>query len=157
MARQVSAERFRSAMEARGFVIDIIELPDSARTAPQAAQAVGCAVAQIVKSIIFRGLQSDRPILVVASGANRVNERVLAELVGETVEKADAEFTRRHTGFAIGGVPPTCHVEPLRTFVDQDLLQHEEIWAAAGTPHALFKLTPAELQAMTGGTVVAIA
>jgi prolyl-tRNA editing enzyme YbaK/EbsC (Cys-tRNA(Pro) deacylase) len=156
MARQASAERFRVAMQARGFVIDIIELPDSARTAPEAAQAVGCAVAQIVKSLIFRGMDTDRPILVVASGANRVNEHVLSELVGETVEKADAEFTRRHTGFAIGGVPPTCHVEPLRTFVDRDLLQHEEIWAAAGTPHVVFKLSPAELQEMTSGTVAAI-
>lgn len=143
-------------MQARGFTIDIIELPDSARTAPEAAQAIGCAVAQIVKSLIFRGTDSDRPILVVASGANRVNERILSALVGETVAKADAEFTRRHTGFAIGGVPPTGHLEPLRTFVDQDLLQHEEIWAAAGTPHVLFKLTPAELQAMTNGTVAAI-
>ncbi|MDX1486672.1 MAG: YbaK/EbsC family protein [Acidiferrobacterales bacterium] len=156
MARQASAERFRAAMQARGFAIDIIELPDSARTAPEAAHAVGCAVAQIVKSIIFRGVDSDRPILVVASGANRVDERVLGELVGEAVAKADAAFTRRHTGFAIGGVPPTGHLERLHTFVDQDLLQHEEIWAAAGTPHVLFKLTPAELQAMTGGRVAAI-
>ena len=156
MARKASAERFRVAMQARGFVIDIIELPDSARTAPEAAQAVGCAVAQIVKSIIFRGIDSDCPILVVASGANRVNEGVLSELVGETVAKADAEFTRRHTGFAIGGVPPSGHPQPLRTIVDRDLLQHEQIWAAAGTPHVLFKLTPAELQAMTGGTVAAI-
>lgn len=143
-------------MQARGYAIDIIELPDSARTAPEAAQAVGCAVAQIVKSLIFRGVDSERPILVVASGANRVNERVLSELVGETVTKADADFTRRHTGFAIGGVPPTGHLESLHTIVDRDLLQHEEIWAAAGTPHVLFKLTPAELQAMTGGTVAAI-
>ena len=143
-------------MQARGYAIDIIELPDSARIAPEAAQAVGCAVAQIVKSLIFRGVDSERPILVVASGANRVNERVLSELVGETVAKADADFTRRHTGFAIGGVPPTGHLEPLHTIVDRDLLQHEEIWAAAGTPHVLFKLTPAELQAMTGGTVAAI-
>ncbi len=156
MARQASAERFRAAMQARGFVIDIIELPDSARTAPEAAQAIGCAVGQIVKSLMFRGVDSDRPILVVASGANRVDERVLSELVGEAVAKADAEFTRRHTGFAIGGVPPSGHIEPLRTFVDQDLLQHEEIWAAAGTPHVLFKLTPAELQAMTHGTVAVI-
>ena len=156
MARQASAERFRVAMQARGFAIEIIELPDSARTALEAAQAVGSAVAQIVKSLIFRGVDSDRPILVVASGVNRVDERVLAKLIGEAAEKADAEFTRRHTGFAIGGVPPTCHRAPLPTFVDRDLLQHQEIWAAAGTPHVVFKLTPSQLREMTGGTVAAI-
>ena len=156
MAKETSSERFRSALIARGFGCELVELPQSARTAPQAATAVGCDVAQIAKSLVFRGRLTGRPVLVIASGANRVNETVLAELIAEPVEKADAEFTRRHTGFAIGGIPPTCHIERLQTFVDADLLQYPEIWAAAGTPHAVFRLTPDDLRKMTAGTVAAI-
>ncbi len=156
MAKETSSERFRRALIARGFGCELVELPESARTAPQAAAAVGCNVAQIAKSLVFRGRHTSRPVLVIASGANRVNEAVLAGLVAEPVEKADAEFTRRHTGFAIGGIPPTCHVETLQTFVDADLLQYPEIWAAAGTPHAVFRLTPDDLRKMTAGTVATI-
>jgi prolyl-tRNA editing enzyme YbaK/EbsC (Cys-tRNA(Pro) deacylase) len=156
MAKETSSERFRRALIARGFGCELVELPQSARTAPQAATAVGCNVAQIAKSLVFRGRHTGRPVLVIASGANRVNETILAQLVAEPVEKADADFTRRHTGYAIGGIPPTCHVEPLRTFLDADLLQYPEIWAAAGTPHAVFRLTPDDLRNMTAGTVAAI-
>lgn len=156
MAKETSSERFRRALVARGFGCELVELPQSARTAPQAAAAVGCNVAQIAKSLVFRGRVTGRPVLVIASGANRVNEAVLAELIAEPVDKADAEFTRRHTGFAIGGIPPTCHVERLQTFVDADLLQYPEIWAAAGTPHAVFRLTPDDLRKMTAGTVATI-
>jgi prolyl-tRNA editing enzyme YbaK/EbsC (Cys-tRNA(Pro) deacylase) len=113
-------------------------------------------VAQIVKSLVFKGKHSHKPILVVASGSNRVNERRLSTLVGEPIEKADAEFVRQHTGFAVGGVPPVGHTERMETVIDEDLLQYEEIWAAAGTPHAVFQLTPTDLQKMTGGRVVSI-
>jgi prolyl-tRNA editing enzyme YbaK/EbsC (Cys-tRNA(Pro) deacylase) len=157
MTKETSSERFRRALIDRGFACELVELPQSARTAPQAAEAVGCDVAQIAKSLVFRGSLTGAPVLVIASGANRVNEAVLAELISEPVEKADAEFTRRHTGFAIGGIPPTCHVERLQTFIDADLLQHSEIWAAAGTPHAVFRLTPDDLRKMTTGRVVTIA
>jgi prolyl-tRNA editing enzyme YbaK/EbsC (Cys-tRNA(Pro) deacylase) len=156
MAKETSSERFRRALVARGFACELVELPESARTAPQAAAAVGCNVAQIAKSLVFHGSVTGRPVLVIASGANRVNEATLAALVAEPVEKADAEFTRRHTGFAIGGIPPTCHAEQLQTFVDADLLQYPEIWAAAGTPHAVFRLTPDDLRKMTAGTVAVI-
>jgi prolyl-tRNA editing enzyme YbaK/EbsC (Cys-tRNA(Pro) deacylase) len=156
MAKETSSERFRRALIARGFGCELVELPQSARTAPQAATAVGCNVAQIAKSLVFRGRHTGRPVLVIASGANRVNETILAQLVAEPVEKADADFTRRHTGYAIGGIPPTCHIEPLQTFLDADLLQYPEIWAAAGTPHAVFRLTPDDLRNMTAGTVAAI-
>lgn len=156
MVKETSSERFRRALTARGFGCELVELPQSARTAPQAATAVGCNVAQIAKSLVFRGRHTGRPVLVIASGANRVNETILAQLVAEPVEKADADFTRRHTGYAIGGIPPTCHVEPLQTFLDADLLQYPEIWAAAGTPHAVFRLTPDDLRNMTAGTVAAI-
>jgi Cys-tRNA(Pro) deacylase len=151
-----SAQKVQDALHRLGYSATVVELPDSTRTAKEAAQAIGCQVAQIVKSLIFRGKHSHKPILVVASGINRVNEKRLSTLAAEPIEKADAEFVRQHTGFAVGGVPPLGHAEQLETFIDEDLLQYEEIWAAAGTPHAVFQLTPADLQKMTGGQVVSI-
>jgi len=118
---------------------------------------VGCAIGQIAKSIIFRAAHSDRPVLVLTSGANRVSEAVVAELVSEPLKKADADYVRTRTGFVIGGVPPMGHAEPPITFIDEDLLQYAEIWAAAGTPNALFKLTPQELLTLTEGTVARVA
>jgi Cys-tRNA(Pro) deacylase len=151
-----SAQKVQDILEARGFSCQVVELPYSTRTAKEAAQAIGCQVGQIVKSLVFRGRQSHKPILVVASGTNRVNEQRLAELFGEPIEKADANFVRQHTGFAVGGVPPLGHTEPIETFVDEDLQRYEEIWAAAGTPFAVFRLTPTDLQRMTGGRVTSI-
>jgi prolyl-tRNA editing enzyme YbaK/EbsC (Cys-tRNA(Pro) deacylase) len=151
-----SARKVQEALNARGFSSQVVELPDSTRTAKEAAQAIGCGVEQIVKSLIFKGKQSNKPILVVASGPNRVNEKRLGQLAGEPIAKADADFVRQHTGFAVGGVPPLGHVEPIETFIDEDLLLYDEIWAAAGTPFAVFKLTPADLQEMTGGKTVSI-
>jgi prolyl-tRNA editing enzyme YbaK/EbsC (Cys-tRNA(Pro) deacylase) len=150
-----SAQRVQRALEEREFGhCKVVELPSSTRTAQEAAQSIGCRVEQIVKSLIFRAKQSDVPILVVASGANRVNEQQLSALVGEPIEKAKASFVQQRTGFVIGGVPPLGHLTPVRTFVDQSLLQYDEIWAAAGTPFAVFRLTPQELVAMTGGEVI---
>lgn len=151
-----SARKVQEALNARGFSSQVVELPDSTRTAKEAAQAIGCGVEQIVKSLIFKGKQSNKPILVVASGPNRVNEKRLGQFAGEPITKADADFVRQHTGFAVGGVPPLGHAEPIQTFIDEDLLLYDEIWAAAGTPFAVFKLTPADLQAMTGGETVSI-
>jgi Cys-tRNA(Pro) deacylase len=151
-----SAQKVQDSLHRLGYSSTVVELPDSTRTAKEAAQAIGCQVAQIVKSLVFRGKHSHKPILVVASGTNRVNEKRLSTLAGEPIEKADAEFVRQHTGFAVGGVPPLGHAERLETFIDEDLLQYEEIWAAAGTPHAVFQLTPSDLQKMTGGQVVSI-
>jgi prolyl-tRNA editing enzyme YbaK/EbsC (Cys-tRNA(Pro) deacylase) len=136
-----------------GFAADVIELPASTRTSVEAAQAVGCQVGQIAKSLVFKTQRTQRPILVIASGANRVDESKLARLVGEPLVKADADFIREHTGFAIGGVPPVGHLETLETYIDQDLFNYEAIWAAAGTPHAVFRLTPADLVRMTGGSI----
>ncbi len=109
-----------------------------------------------MKSLIFKGEESNKPVLVVASGTNRVNEKRLGELVGEPITKADADFVRQHTGFAVGGVPPVGHAEQIETFIDEDLLNYEEIWAAAGTPFAVFRLTPSDLQSMTEGRTVSI-
>jgi prolyl-tRNA editing enzyme YbaK/EbsC (Cys-tRNA(Pro) deacylase) len=151
-----AARRVQDALAAGGYDCQVVELPDSTRTAVEAARAIGCEVGQIVKSLVFKGRESGRPVLVVASGVNRVDERRLGELLGEPVERADAAFVKEHTGFAIGGVPPLGHQEPLTAFIDEDLLSYEEIWAAAGTPFAVFKLTPSDLQRMTAGRVVAI-
>ena len=153
-----SAQKVQRALQERGFAhCEVVELPSSTRTAQEAAQSIGCRVEQIVKSLIFRARQSDAPILVVASGANRVNEQQLSVLVGELIEKAKASFVQQRTGFLIGGVAPIGHTEPLRTFIDKDLLQYDEVWAAAGTPFAVFRLTPQELVAMTSGEVFEIA
>ncbi len=152
-----SAQKVQDALMALGLPCRVVELPASTRTAQEAADAVGCSVGQIVKSLVFRGARTDLPILVVASGANRVNEERLGELAGEPIAKADAAFVRAHTGFAIGGVAPLGHPAPLKTYIDADLLQYAEIWAAAGTPNAVFALAPADLQMMTGGKVVTVA
>jgi prolyl-tRNA editing enzyme YbaK/EbsC (Cys-tRNA(Pro) deacylase) len=141
-------------LNAIGLQLEVVELPGSTRTSHEAAQAIGCQVGQIAKSIVFKAITSQRPILVIASGPNRVNEKVIAERLGEMVGKADADFVRLHTGFVIGGVPPLGHTESMHTFIDQDLLQYPEIWAAAGTPHAVFRLTPGELLRMTSGEVI---
>jgi prolyl-tRNA editing enzyme YbaK/EbsC (Cys-tRNA(Pro) deacylase) len=143
-------------LTALGLPCRVDELPASTRTAQEAADAVGCAVGQIVKSLVFRGAQTNVPILALVSGANRVNEARLGELAGEPIAKADAAFVRAHTGFAIGGVAPLGHPAPLKTYIDADLLQYAEIWAAAGTPNAVFALRPAELETMTGGTVAPV-
>ncbi len=148
-----SAQKVQDALNAFGMQLTVVELPASTRTAVEAAQAVGCDVGQIVKSLVFKGAASGQPVLVIASGANRVNEKKLAGWLGEPVGKADADFVRQQTGFVIGGVPPVGHARPITTFIDQDLLQYERIWAAAGTPNAVFQLTPAELVKITGGRV----
>jgi prolyl-tRNA editing enzyme YbaK/EbsC (Cys-tRNA(Pro) deacylase) len=151
-----SAQRVQQALTGFGLDCRVKELSESTRTAVDAANAVGCDVGQIVKSLVFRGKTSGSAVFVVASGANRVNEKLLAAIIGEKIDKADADFVREQTGFAIGGVPPVGHPAPLQTFIDEDLLQYEELWAAAGTPNALFSLTPAQLCQITSGQVVTI-
>ena len=149
-----SARRVQEALAALGFPHEIIELDRPVRSA--AAAAVGCAVGQIAKSIVFRGAASGCAVLVITSGANRVNEQRIGELLGEPLEKAGPDFVRERTGFAIGGVPPVGHATALETFVDEDLLAHTEIWAAAGHPNALFRLAPQDLARMAGGRVVGV-
>ncbi len=155
-ALSASARKVQDALVARGLKCEVVELPDSTRSAQEAADAIGCSAEQIVKSLVFRGRHTNRPILVLASGPNRVNEGRLGELAGEPVGRADADFVRQRTGFAIGGVPPVGHTERLLTFVDEDLLRYADLWAAAGTPHAVFNLTPAELVDLAAGQVVGI-
>ncbi|RIK39842.1 MAG: hypothetical protein DCC57_19935 [Chloroflexi bacterium] len=149
-----SAQKVQDALSAQGYTNQVVELSESTRTSAEAAAAIGCTVGQIAKSLIFIGKQSRRPILIIASGVNRVDEKRAAAQIGERLEKANAEFVRTATGYAIGGIPPLAHAAPLATYIDQDLLHYDEIWAAAGHPHAVFCLTPAELVAMTGGQVI---
>jgi len=149
-----SAKKVQQALQSQGLSLQVVEMPASTRTANDAAAAVGCQVGQIVKSLVFKKMNSGKALLITASGANRVNEQLIAELIHEPIGKADAEFVRQQTGFVIGGIPPIGHTQPIETLIDQDLFQFSEIWAAAGTPNAVFRLTPTELEHMTGGRVV---
>lgn len=151
-----SAQKVQEALTSLGLPCQVVELPASTRTAQEAAQAIGCTVGQIVKSLVFRGARTGKPILVLASGVNRVNEKSAGEWAGEPIGKADADFVRRHTGFVIGGVPPVGHPAAIETYIDEDLLQYDEIWAAAGTPYSVFRLTPKDLGKMGQGVVVRI-
>jgi prolyl-tRNA editing enzyme YbaK/EbsC (Cys-tRNA(Pro) deacylase) len=151
-----SAQKVQRALQALGLTLQVVELPNSTRTAAEAAEAVGSQLGQIVKSLVFRGEVSGKPVLILASGANRVNLESVTGLVGEPLGKADADYVRQQTGFAIGGVPPLGHSQALDAWIDEDLFQYTEIWAAAGTPNAVFRLAPADLLRMTGGRVVKI-
>jgi prolyl-tRNA editing enzyme YbaK/EbsC (Cys-tRNA(Pro) deacylase) len=151
-----SAARVRQALAALGHEPDIKEFDATTRTSADAAAAIGCTVAQIAKSLVFRAVGSGRAVLVIASGVNRVDEKLVAAALGDHIAKADATFVRDKTGFSIGGVAPVGHMEKPVTLIDADLLDHAEIWAAAGTPNSVFRLSPQALVAMTGGRVIAI-
>ena len=151
-----TVRRVQEALGALGLGHEIVDLGQSARTAADAAGAVGCRVDQIAKSLVFRLRESGRALLVVTSGAHRVNESQVAALVGETLDRADPDFVRAETGFAIGGVAPIGHLKPVVTLIDEHLLTFEDIWAAAGHPNMVFRLRPADLVTMTGGRVAAV-
>ena len=149
-----SAARVAQAARDLGLAVEVVEMPASTRTAEEAAAACGCDVAAIVKSLVFRGKTSGTPYLLLVSGANRVDEKAMAASIGEVLKRAAAEDVRAITGFAIGGIPPFGHASPLTVFVDADLLGHPRVWAAAGTPHAVFAVEPGALAAAVGGRVI---
>jgi prolyl-tRNA editing enzyme YbaK/EbsC (Cys-tRNA(Pro) deacylase) len=151
-----SARRVQEALQRLNVDSRVMEMHATTHSASDAAKAVGCEVGQIAKSLVFRGASSRKAILVIASGANRVNEKALSPWLNEPILKADADFVRQTTGFTIGGVPPVGHLQPLTVFIDEDLFRYTDIWAAAGTPKAVFKLTPQELHKITGGQVVCV-
>jgi prolyl-tRNA editing enzyme YbaK/EbsC (Cys-tRNA(Pro) deacylase) len=151
-----AAERVRQAAEALGLAIAIRVMPAATRTAEEAAAACGCAVGQIVKSLIFKGKESERAYLLLVSGTNRVNEKAVGGHLGEAIIRPDAEFVRATTGFAIGGVSPIGHNPPLVPFLDTDLLQYGTVWAAAGTPNAVFEVDPRALRDATGAVVMGV-
>lgn len=147
----MAESRLTETLSGFGMDLKIVSFPSSTRTAGDAAKAIGCTVAQIAKSLIFKGKSSSFPILVIASGANRVDEKRVRDLLGEKIGKADANFVREKTGFAIGGVPPVGHREAPVCVLDEDLRRFDIIWAAAGTPNTVFSLTPDQLAEITDG------
>lgn len=151
-----SSKRVQQAIRAKGFSFEVVELPDSTRSAKEASAAIGCDVAEIAKSLIFKGRETGEAYLVIASGTNRVDESKISGLANEPIVKPDAGFVREQTGFAIGGVPPVGHARPLLTWIDEDLLQYPTIWAAAGTPFSVFRLNSDQLKELTGGMVAAV-
>jgi len=149
-----AARRVQDRARALGLDIAVRQMPASTRTAQEAADACQCGVGQIVKSLVFKGRTSGKPYLLLVSGSNRVNEKGVASALGEPITRPDAQFVRDITGFAIGGIPPLGHDTPLATFFDRDLLQYDVVWAAAGTPHAVFSVSPAALAEKTGGRII---
>jgi prolyl-tRNA editing enzyme YbaK/EbsC (Cys-tRNA(Pro) deacylase) len=156
-ALPASAQKVQRALDEAGIASRVIELAVAARTAQQAADALGVALGQIAKSLVFRGATSGRAILVIAAGDRRVDEARLVALAGEPVARADPEFVRVATGFAIGGVAPLAHPAGLLTFRDASLHRFEVVWAAGGTPHCVFPIAPAELARVAGGVEAEIA
>jgi prolyl-tRNA editing enzyme YbaK/EbsC (Cys-tRNA(Pro) deacylase) len=151
-----AAARVAAALADRGHVGRVRLLEDSARSAAEAAAALGVQQRQIVKSLVFRGARSGLPILALVGGTSRVDPGALGDHVGEAVARADADWVREQTGFAIGGVPPIGHPDGLRTVADASLVSLDELWAAAGTPHAVFPLRGSELVALTGAELAEI-
>ena len=151
-----SAQKIQDQLKELGFNYTVIEHAESTRTAQEAADRAGCELGQIVKSLIFKGQESGKPILVLTSGANRVDEKRISGYAGEPIGRADADFVRAVTGFAIGGVPPFGHLLIMDTYLDEDFMRYETIWAAAGTPNAIFELKTEDLQKMTNGKVVRV-
>jgi len=151
-----SSQKVQEYLRGVGVEAQVKEMPAATRTAKEAAQAIGCSVAHMAKSIVCRTAQSGRAVLVIVSGANRVNEHRMSELIGERIGKATPEFVRESTGFGIGGVPPVGHCHPVETWIDRDLLQFDIIWAAAGTPFTVFSIRPNQLQSITAGKIQSV-
>ena len=151
-----SAQKIQALLNSLGYNYTVIEHAESTRTAQEAADCAGCELGQIVKSLIFRGKTSGKPILVLTSGVNRVDEKRISGYAGESISRADADFVRTVTGYAIGGVPPIGHNEKMETYLDEDFLQYKMVWAAAGTPNAIFELTIDDLQKMTEGKITQV-
>ncbi|MBS0288595.1 MAG: YbaK/EbsC family protein [Proteobacteria bacterium] len=148
--------RVQDALQKKGLKFEIIEFSQSTRTANEAAAAIGCKIAQIIKSLLFRTCETNQPILILVSGKNRVNEQKIETLVGEKIVKADADFTREITSFAIGGIPPLDNDKIKTIFIDQDLFDFEVLWAAAGTPYTVFSVSSNEIQKLIQGSIVSV-
>lgn len=151
-----NSQKIQKLLNQLGLDNKVLELPDSTRTSSDAAKAVKCSIDQIAKSMIFKTKSTNRPILIIASGGNRVNEKALRKFVPEKVSMASPDFVKETTGFIVGGVPPAGHTTQIETFIDKDLMKFKEIWAAAGTPYSIFKLTPQQLVDITNGKVIDI-
>ena len=148
-ARHPTALRAAQLLHDAGVDAAVVEFEQPTRTSAEAADAIGCSVAEIAKSVVFRGRGSGLAVVVVASGDNRVSEAKVSAKVGEALDRADADFVREATGYAIGGVAPIGHSRPVKLVLDQDLRRFRVVWAAAGTPHSVFALAPEQLQSLT--------
>jgi prolyl-tRNA editing enzyme YbaK/EbsC (Cys-tRNA(Pro) deacylase) len=151
-----SARKVQDAARAAGLAVTVIERAESTRTAEEAAAACGCAVGQIVKSLVFRGAETGKPYLMLISGTNRLNEKSVAGVVGESLTRPDAAYVRDVTGYAIGGIPPLGHASPMQVFIDEDLLAFDVVWAAAGTPRAVFAVSPGALADAVGARILKV-
>ena len=154
MALSKNSQRVQQALEQHGLGLEVVELDATTRTAQEAAQAVGCELGQIVKSLIFRS--GENALLFLVSGSNQLNIARVSAQLGMPIEKADADFARQASGYPIGGVPPLAHNTPMQTYIDQSLLDYDVVWAAAGTPHSVFKLESRLLQILTGGSIIKV-
>jgi prolyl-tRNA editing enzyme YbaK/EbsC (Cys-tRNA(Pro) deacylase) len=151
-----AAQRVMDALRVKGLDSQVRHMPQATRSAAEAAAACGCSLGQIVKSLLFRGATSGTPYLLLVSGANRVSEQGVAEVIGEALRRPDAKDVREVTGFAIGGIPPLGHPTPLVTYMDAALLDYDLVWAAAGTPDAVFPVAPGRLAAAAGARIIAV-
>jgi len=151
-----SAQKIQDILLRLGSNFQVVEFNESTRTAQEAADRAGCQLGQIVKSMIFKGQVTNKAILVLTSGTNRVDEKKISQYLGEMIVRADPDFVRANTGYAIGGVPPVGHTHPMETFIDEDLLNYKNVWAAAGTPNAVFELLSSDLVKMTRGKIVRV-
>ena len=156
MSLSSSAEKVQDALKNLGYDYKVIQFAESTRTAEEAAARVGCEVGQIMKSLIFTGKKTGKAILILTSGANRVSIKHIHAYAKEKIGRADPDYVRERTGFAIGGIPPLGHIHPIETYIDEDLLNYEEIWAAAGTPNSVFKMKSKDLSKMTGGEIICV-
>ena len=152
-----SVQKVQRALHEAGVEVQVVMLADAARTSQQAADALGVALGQIAKSLVFRARESGRAVLVIASGSNRVDERKVAALIGEKIERAAPDFVREQTGYAIGGIPPLGHAMPLLVLLDRSLARYDVVWGAAGHPHSVFPIAPARLFEVAGGRVEDVA
>lgn len=148
-----SAQRIQDTLHEHKLGIQVIEFKETTRTSQEAANAIGCDVGQIAKTLIFKGKSSGKPFCIIASGKNRVDEKKIVQVFGEEIEKPDAEFVLKHTGFAIGGVPPIGYELETKPLIDEDIMKYSEIWAAAGTPNSVFRLSPDDLLQITHGRI----
>ncbi|WP_320007232.1 YbaK/EbsC family protein [Maridesulfovibrio sp.] len=146
-----SSQRVQEYLAKSGKDFKVKEFSSSTRTAADAADSIGCEVGQIAKSLVFQDKKTEELVLVIASGSNRVDTKKISKSIGMKLKQAKADLVKLKTGFAIGGIPPVAHAEQLQTILDEDLQQYVEIWAAAGTPHSVFQLTPASLAELTNG------
>jgi len=151
-----AAQRVQDALRDKGLAAQVRHMDQATRSAAEAAAACGCSVGQIVKSLVFRGRASAKPYLLLVSGANRVNEQGIAAAIGEALRRPDADDVRAITGFAIGGIPPLGHATPLTTFMDAALLEHDVVWAAAGTPDAVFAIAPDRLATAADAKIISV-